>query len=77
MVFIDDSTSRIMAAQFAPKENSLGYMELIEQYVWRYGILLAFYSNRYSIFTPVDDHRTLRRNYHLTDYERVCPHLGI
>lgn len=45
--------------------------------MWRYGIPLAFYSDRHSIFTPVGDHRTLRRNYQLTDYERVCRHLGI
>ena len=77
MVFIDDATSRITAAQFAPTENSLSYRELIEQHVWRYGIPLAFYSDRHSIFTPVGDHRTLRRNYQLTDYERVCRHLGI
>ena len=77
MVFIDDATSRITAAQFAPTENSLSYWELIEQHVWRYGIPLAFYSDRHSIFTPVGDHRTLRRNYQLTDYERVCRHLGI
>ena len=77
MVFIDDATSRITATQFAPTENSLSYRELIEQHVWRYGIPLAFYSDRHSIFTPVGDHRTLRRNYQLTDYERVCRHLGI
>ena len=77
MVFIDDAISRITAAQFAPTENSLSYRELIEQHVWRYGIPLAFYSDRHSIFTPVGDHRTLRRNYQLTDYERVCRHLGI
>lgn len=77
MVFIDDATSRITAAQFAPTENSLSYRELIEQHVWRYGIPLAFYSDRHSIFTPVGDHRTLRRNYQLTDCERVCRHLGI
>lgn len=77
MVFIDDATSRITAAQFAPTENSLSYRELIEQHVWRYGIPLAFYSDRHSIFTPVGDHRTLRRNYQLTDYGRVCRYLGI
>ena len=77
MVFIDDATGRITAAQFAPTENSLSYRELIEQHVWRYGIPLAFYSDCHSIYTPVGDHRTLRRNYQLTDYERVCRHLGI
>lgn len=74
MVFIDDATSRITAAQFAPTENSLSYRELIEQHVWRYGIPLAFYSDRHSIFTPVDDYRILARSYQLTDYERVCRH---
>lgn len=76
MVFIDDATSRITAAQFAATENSLSYRELIEQHVWRYGIPLAF-CDRHGIFTPVGDHRTLRRSYQLTDYERVCRHLGI
>lgn len=77
MAFIDDATSRITAAQFAPTENSLTYRELIEQHVWRYGIPVAFYSDRHSIFTPVGDRRTLRRNYQLTDYERACRYLGI
>lgn len=49
MTFIDDATSRITAAQFAPTENSLSYRELIEQHVWRYGIPLAFYSDQHSI----------------------------
>lgn len=73
MVFIDDATSR----NTAPTKNSLSYRELIEQLVWRYGITLTFYSERHGIFTPVGDHRTLSRNYQLTDYERVWRHLGI
>lgn len=59
MAFIDDATSRISTAQFAPTENFLSYPELIEQHIWRYGIPLAFYSNQHSIFTPAGDHRTL------------------
>lgn len=68
IVFIDDVTSQITAAQFVPTENSLSYGELIEQHVWRYGIPLAFYRDRHGIFTPVGDHRTLSRNYQLTVY---------
>lgn len=45
--------------------------------MWRYAIPLAFYSDRHSIFTPVGDYRTLKRNYQLTDYERLGRHLGI
>lgn len=77
MAFIDDATSRITAARFAPTENSLTYRELIEEHVWKFGIPLAFYSDKHSIFTPVGDHRTLSRRYQFTEYERVCRHLGI
>ena len=58
-------------------QRKISYRELIEQHMWPYGIPLAFYSDRHSMFIPVADHRTLRRNYPLTDYERVCRHLEI
>jgi len=47
---IDDATGRVLWARFFPAETSEAYMHLIRGIITRYGIPLAFYSDRHSIF---------------------------
>jgi hypothetical protein len=51
----DDATGKILAAQFFPSESAIGYFSLLRQLLRRYGIPLAFYGDRSSIFVRNDD----------------------
>jgi transposase len=58
IAFIDDATSRVLHAHFAPVESTRAYLDALQQYVSTYGCPLAFYSDRHGIFTkhdPEDD----------------------
>lgn len=54
LAFIDDASGKITAAGFFPTETAAGYLRLIKEHVLRYGIPLAFYSDRHSIFASVN-----------------------
>ncbi len=72
IAFIDDATSRVMHAHFAPTETSHAYLEALQAYVSTYGCPLAFYSDRHAIFTkhdPEDDAPT--------QFQRALGSLGI
>ena len=47
---IDDATGKVLAAVFREQEDRVGYFQLVEQLVRRYGRPLAFYHDRYEIF---------------------------
>jgi transposase len=47
---IDDATSKVLAAVFREQEDRVGYFQLVEQLVARYGRPLAFYHDRHEIF---------------------------
>lgn len=74
LAFIDDASGKITAAGFAPTETSEGYLKLIGKHVLRYGIPLAFYSDRHSIFKAVNPNDKQRSE---TQFQRVCSLLGI
>jgi transposase len=50
IVFIDDATSKIVAARFEPAETTLGYMRCVRDHIQKYGKPLSYYSDRHSIF---------------------------
>lgn len=50
LVFIDDATGRLMELYFTPGETTFSYFAATEQYISRYGIPVAFYSDKNSIF---------------------------
>lgn len=54
IAFIDDATSRVMHAHFAPTESTHAYLDALQVYVSSYGRPLAFYSDRHGIFTKHD-----------------------
>lgn len=50
LVFIDDATSNLLQLLFVPVESTSGYLKAVRQYVEQYGVPLAFYSDKHSIF---------------------------
>lgn len=71
VAFIDDATSRVMAACFTPAETTQAYLNGLHAYILAYGCPAALYSDRHGIFTkhdgadavPACDHRTGRRHH--------------
>lgn len=54
LAFIDDATSRVMAACFTRAETTQDYLNGIHAYVRAYGCPAALYSDRHGIFTKHD-----------------------
>ena len=50
LVFIDDATSRITQLRFVEQECTLGYMAALHGHIRQYGLPMALYSDRHSIF---------------------------
>lgn len=73
--FIDDATSRITAARFFPTETSEGYMIVLLEHMRKYGIPVALYSDRHSVFTSNRDKFSRRES--RTQFSRACNALGI
>jgi len=72
IAFIDDATSRVMAAGFVPVESSQAYLDALYAYVSAYGCPAALYSDRHGIFRkhdPEDDTPT--------QFQRALGALGI
>ena len=54
IAFIDDATSQVMHAHFAPVESTQAYLDGLQAYVKTHGRPAAFYSDRHGIFTKHD-----------------------
>jgi hypothetical protein len=50
LVFIDDSTSRLMQLQFVPSESTQSYFNALEGYLTEHGCPVAFYSDKHAVF---------------------------
>lgn len=50
IVFIDDATSRIQLMRFFNTETTFAYFNVLKIYIERYGLPLALYSDKHSIF---------------------------
>jgi len=50
IVFIDDATSAIVALQFIKAETTAAYFTTARTYFERYGLPVAFYSDKFSVF---------------------------
>jgi transposase len=46
----DDATGKVLAAVFREQEDRVGYFQLVQQLIKRYGRPLAFYHDRHEIF---------------------------
>jgi predicted DNA-binding protein (UPF0251 family) len=75
LVFIDDATSEILAAQFVPQETYFAYAGLCKHYFHQHGLPETFYTDRFSVF------RVNQSNVTTTDgqtmFERAMKELGI
>ncbi len=47
---IDDATGRVCAAVFRAQEDAAGYLSVLRELLTRYGVPLAVYSDRHSVF---------------------------
>jgi hypothetical protein len=74
-VFIDDATSRIIAARFEPTETTLGYMRCVRAHVEKCGKPLSYYSDRHSIFR--NNRKDCDRRITDTQLHRALRTLGI
>jgi len=72
IAFIDDATSRVMAACFTPAETTQAYLDGLHAYVLAYGCPAALYSDRHGIFTKHDP-----EDGEPTQFQRATTELGI
>jgi hypothetical protein len=50
ITFIDDATSKVLLARFFPAETTFAYMQMMQEYIEKYGKPAALYSDKHSIF---------------------------
>lgn len=79
---IDDATGKVPYAHFQAQENSEGYFLLLQEITRKYGIPLALYHDRHSIFEVNPDklptiEEQLAGQRPLTQFERLMTELGI
>ena len=75
LVFIDDATSEILAAEFVPEESFFSYGRLCKRYFREQGLPIAFYSDRFSVFR--DNHKENLSDEPVTQFQRALTALGI
>ena len=79
--FQDDATGKILEASFFPGETTEGYFHLLRRLLSDYGVPLAFYGDRNSIFVRNDDHWTVEEELtgqrEPTQFGRALQQLGI
>ena len=79
---IDDATSKVPYAHFQDHEDSKGYFRLLREITRRYGIPLALYHDKHSIFEMAGDklpsiEEQLAGKKPQTQFERLMEELGI
>lgn len=72
IAFIDDATSRVMAACFTAAETTQAYLDGLHAYILAYGCPAALYSDRHGIFTKHDP-----EDAEPTQFQRAAAGLGI
>ena len=79
---IDDATGKVPSALFQEQEDSLGYFRILKEITRRYGIPLALYHDKHSIFEMAGDKlpsiaEQLAGHSPRTQFERLMEELGI
>ena len=75
LLFVDDATSQILAAQFVPHESFFAYAELCKTYFADIGRPQAFYTDKFSVFRVNAPNVTTTEV--LTQFGRAMHELGI
>lgn len=69
LVFVDDASSEILAAEFVPQENYFTYGNLCKRYFKETGVPLCFYSRESVVDEPVTQ---FQRAISGLDIEQIC-----
>lgn len=72
LVFIDDATSMLVGLRFEEAETTAGYFRMAKEYVTKYGLPMAFYSDKHGIFRV-----NMPGCYGVTQFGRAARELGI
>ena len=75
LLFIDDATSEILAAEFVEHESFWSYASLCKRYFHEYGLPEAFYADRFSVFRV--NHTNVTTTAAQTMFEQAMGALGI
>ncbi len=69
-IAVDDATGKVLAGWFTKEESQLGYCYMLRVLVKKWGIPMAFYSDKHTILKSPKDGN-------LTQFGRMCNELGI
>lgn len=75
IVFVDDATSKIQLMRFYDAETTFGYLETTRLYIERFGLPIALYSDKHSIFRV--NAKEVENSTGYTQYGRAMRDLGI
>ena len=75
LVFVDDATSEILAAEFVSEESFFSYGQLCKRYFREHGLPKSFYSDRFSVFR--DNHKENLAHEPVTQFQRALTVLGV
>lgn len=75
LVFVDDATSEILAAEFVPEECFFSYGALCKRYFQEQGLPRSFYSDRFSVFR--DNHKEGLACEPVTQFQRALSVLDV
>ena len=75
LLFVDDATSEILAAEFVAHESFWAYISLCKCYFRQYGLPEAFYADRFSVFRV--NHSNVTTTDAQTQFERAMAELGV
>lgn len=75
ILFVDDATSEILAAEFVEHESFFAYAQVCRGYFRQHGLPEAFYSDRHGIFRVNNPNTTTTDG--LTQFGRAMAELGI
>lgn len=75
LLFVDDATSEVLAAEFVNHESFFAYAGLCKSYFRTTGLPVAFYSDRFSVFRA-NSKSSIQKDA-ITQFNRVLEGLGI
>lgn len=75
LLFVDDATSAVLAAEFVDHESFFAYAGLCKSYFRSTGLPVAFYSDRFSVFRA-NSKSSIQKDA-ITQFNRVLEGLGI
>lgn len=75
IVCIDDATSRIMKIQFYSNESTQAYFDIMEQYIREFGLPMALYTDRHSVFKV--NHKQSEQHLGITDFNQAMQKIGV